>query len=307
MRIVKTVALATLFAAGPLAAAQENFGAGSQAAPWLKLSNNARSTAMGEAGVAVADDVNALTLNPAGLSQLKGQEVAFMHHAYILDSSVEHIAYGLNLGGNLGAAVGLDYVNFGAIDKYSFNTATNQLEKTGSFTPNGYHLDAALGYAFGGLSVGLDAKLISETIFETAASGFAADLGALWKSEGGLSLGAAVQNLGSQLNGSSLPMGVRAGAAYRLGLGDGKDGVTVAGDASVPSADTAASSFGAGLEYSARELYALRAGYKVAGNGGASGFTLGAGLAYSVFRLDYAFSAVGALGNSNQLSVLAKF
>ena len=300
--------LAVSALAMPAFADQTNFGAGSQAAPWLKLSNNARSTAMGEAGVAIADDVNAASLNPAGLAQLKGQEVAFMHHAYILDSAIEHLAYGLNVGENAGLAVSFDYLNFGAVDKYVVNTATNKLESNGTFNPSGYHLDLGAGYGFGAVSTGLNVKMVSESVDgSTAASAFAADLGALWKSAGGLSLGLALQDLGTKLNDANLPMGVRGGAAYKLGLGNASDALTFAADANVPSADTGATAFGAGLEYAAQDLYALRAGYKVAGNGGAAGFTVGAGVTYKIIHLDYAFSSVGVLGNSNQVSALLKF
>lgn len=301
-----SIAIAALFAlALPLAAAQENFGAGSQAAPWLKLSNNARTSAMGEAGVALADDVNAASVNPAGLTQLKGQQVAFMHHAYVLDSAIEHVAYGLQALDNLGVAFSFDYLNFGTIEKYSVN-GSNQLVADGSFNPNGMHFDAALGYGFGAFSVGANAKYVSQKFESTGGSAFAADLGALWRQgDEGASLGLSVQNLGSQLDGANLPLGVRAGAAYRLGLGNGQ--AALAADANVPSADSGASVFGGGLEYVGAELYALRAGYKAVGNGGAGGFTLGGGLRYSQAQLDYAFNSVGEIGNAHQVSALIKF
>jgi hypothetical protein len=307
MRSLSAFLVVSAFLAVPAMATQENFGAGSQAAPWLKLSNTARTTAMGEAGVAIADDVNAASVNPAGLSQLTGQEVAFMHHAYILDSAAEHLAYGLKLIENLGLSVSLDYLNFGSVNKYTVDTATNSLKEAGSFNPSGYHLDLGAGYAFGNLSAGLNLKMLGQTFESSGSSAFAADLGALWKNEGGLSLGAALQNLGTTLDGSNLPMGLRAGAAYKIGLSAPTDAVVLAADANMPSADAAATSFGAGVEYAAKDLYAIRAGYKMTGNGGAGGLTVGAGLSYKMARIDYAFSAVGDLGNSNQLSALLKF
>jgi long-subunit fatty acid transport protein len=262
---------------------------------------------MGEAGVAIADDVNAASMNPAGLSQLKGQELALMHHAFVMDSAVEHLAYGLNLIEGLGVSVSLDYLNFGSVDKYTIDTTTKQLKSSGSFSPSGYHLDLGAGYAFGPLAAGLNVKMLGQTFDASGSSAFAADLGALWKNASGFSLGAALQDLGTTLDGSNLPMGVRAGGAYKLAVGDATDSVSLAADASVPSADSAATTIGTGLEYSAKGLYALRAGYKLTGNGGVGGLTLGAGLGYKLARIDYAFSSVGALGNSNQVSALLKF
>lgn len=302
--------LALCFALGlalPLAAGQENFNAGSQAAPWLKLSNNARSTAMGEAGVALADDVNASDVNPAGLAQLQSQEVAFMHHAYVLDSAVEHVAYGLKPMENLGASISLDYLNFGKVDKYRVDTATNQLVSDGSFNPSGMHLDLGAGYSFGSVSAGLNAKWVSQSFDGSGSSTVGADLGVLWRQgETGLSLGLAEQNLGGQLDGANLPMSTRAGAAYRQAVG-AKDMATLAADANIPSAQASATSFGAGLEYAGHDLYAVRAGYKLVGNGGASGFTVGGGVKVSIVNLDYAFNAVGDLGNTHQVSALLKF
>jgi hypothetical protein len=302
-KFLALIAASTL--ALPLAAAQETFGAGSQAAPWLKLSNNARYSAMGEAGVALADDVNAAPLNPAGLAQLTTQEASFMHHAYVMDSAVEHIAYGLKAMDGLGLAVGFDYLNFGKIDKYTVG-AGNQLVADGSFNPSAMHADLGAGYGFGKFGVGLNAKFVSQSFDGTGGSAFGADLGALWRQgEQGLSLGLALQNVGSQLDGANLPMAVRAGAAYRLPLGSGTG--ALAGDFSLPSADAGASVFGGGVEYTGAELYSVRAGYKAAGNGGAGGLTLGAGIRYSVAQLDYAFNAVGELGNAHQVSALIKF
>lgn len=304
MRVHALLLALTAFCA-PLGAAQENFSAGSQAAPWLKLPNNARTTALGEAGVALADDVNAASQNPAGLALLKGQQVSFMHHAYILDSSIEHVAYGVQLMEGLGVAASLDYLNFGKIDKYSVN-ASNQLVAAGSFNPSGMHIDLGAGYSLGAFSVGVNAKHVSQRFEGSGGSAIGADLGALWsQGEAGLSLGASVQNFGGQLDGANLPLGYRAGAAYKLALGGGT--AAVAADANIPSADTGASVLSAGLEFTGAELYALRGGYKAAGNGGAGGFSLGGGVRYSVAQLDYAFNSVGELGNAHQLSALIRF
>ena len=305
MRALSKLAVAAVLLAAPAYADQTNSNSGSQAAPWLGLSNNARNAAMGGAGVAVADDVNAASLNPAGLAQLKGQEVSLMHKAYVLDSSIEHLGYGLGLNDHLGVALSLDYMNYGSVDKFSLD-ATNKLVASGSFNPSSYHVDLGSGYAIGALSAGLNLKVVGQSLDGgSSTSAFAVDLGTMWKTEGGFSLGLALQDLGSQLDGANLPTAVRLGGAYRLGLGD--NGLTLAADLAAPEADSSASTLGLGLEFNGHDAYALRAGYLAAGNGGASGLTLGAGLGYKILHLDYAFSAVGVLGNSNQISALLQF
>jgi hypothetical protein len=54
-------------------------------------------------------------------------------------------------------------------------------------------------------------------------------------------------------------------------------------------------------------LWALRGGYKIAGNGGAGGFSAGGGVQYSIIAVDYAFVSQGLLGSSNQVSLTLKF
>lgn len=289
-------------------AAQENFGAGSQAAPWLKLPNSARTAALGEAAAALGDDVNSVSVNPAGLTGLGGQQLSLLHNVYVQDSAVEHVAYGMSLGEGSGFAVSLDYLNFGTVDKYKLD-ASNNLVADGTFNPTGMDLNAAYAKAMGGVSLGLNAKMVSQTLDGAGSSAFGADLGALWRqSDGGLSLGLAVQNIGlGQLDGANLPLNIKAGLAYRLSVADGKDGLLFAADTNSPTADFGASAFSLGAEYSGGRLYALRGGYKLAGNGGAGGFSAGAGLTYNIATLDYAFVSQGVLGNSNQVSLTVKF
>jgi hypothetical protein len=306
VRVFVGVILCFIGCLGSLSADQTNFSAASQAAPWLTLSSNARSSALGDASVALADGVNGAGFNPAGLSQLQGQEAAFQHRSYILDTSIEHVAYGLDIAPFFGLAASVDYINFGSVDKFSLDPSTNQLTSNGSFNPSAYHVDLGAGYALGSLSLGATAKFISESLDgSTAATAAAADLGALWRSPMGLNLGLALLNLGSQLEGADLPLSGRAGAAWKLDLGGDSQVLTLAADVNVPWADDSASTFGGGVEYSI-SLYALRAGYKVVGNGGAAGLTLGAGLRFKAFQIDYAYSAIGELGNSNQLSALVR-
>jgi len=52
----------------PLAAAQDNFGAAGQAAPWLLVDADTRLSAMGDAGSALASDSGFQALNPAALA-----------------------------------------------------------------------------------------------------------------------------------------------------------------------------------------------------------------------------------------------
>src|SRR5665213_712726 len=292
---------------GAAFAAGNNVGA--QSATWLDLPNSARTAAMGGASRALADDVNTLAVNPAGLGGLTGQQVSLMHNAYVQDTSLEHIAYGLGLGSSDGFAVALDYMNYGSI---ATNTLSGgELVATGSsINPYGDAFEAGYGHSFGNFLVGATLELVAENLVGGATnSAVAGNLGVLWRQSvnDGLSAGAAVQNLGSQLDGTNLPTNYQAGLAYRLSLLDGRQGLAFAGDASVPAADAASDSFSLGAEYTGNSLWALRAGYKFVGNNGLGGLSVGGGLSYSIATIDYAFVTEGALGDANQFSLSAKF
>jgi hypothetical protein len=292
----------------PLGLRAESYGAGSQAAPWLKLPNAARAAAMGEAAVAVPGDVNSLSVNPAGLAEMQGSQASLLHHAYVQDSSMEHLAFGMKAGEQAGAALGVDYLNFGSVERYDLDGSGNLVAK-GTFNPSSMALNLGYGRAMGSFAAGLNVKMVSQSLDgSSSSSAFGADLGALWRQgKEGASAGLALQNLGSQLDGASLPLNIKVGAAYALALREAADRMLFAVDANVPTADSGASSFCLGAEYAGASLWALRAGYKVAGNGGAGGLSAGAGLSYSVASLDYAFLSQGALGSSNQLSLTLKF
>jgi len=302
------MAMALGLAAQSWAGVQSSFGAGTQAATWLRLPNSARTSAMGEASIAVADDVNTLSVNPAGLAGLNGQEASLFHHMYVADTAEEHAAYGLSLGQGSGAALSFDYLNFGSVDKYTLDSGGN-LTADGTLNPSGMAINLAYGRQIGFLDAGINVKMVSESLDGSSASGFAGDLGLLWRQsdKGGLSLGLAAQNLGTTLNGSNLPSAIQAGAAWKALLRDDKDALTLALDFSVPSADSSATLASAGAEYAGNSFWALRLGYKNAGNDGAGGLSLGAGLKYSIVGLDYAFVNQGLLGASNQVSLSAQF
>lgn len=304
----KLILMASLALAPALFA--ETFAAGSQAAPWLKLPNSARSAAMGEAVVAVGGDVNSISVNPAGLASLKGYEASLLHHAYVQDTSIEHLAFGMGMGDMGGAALSVDYLNFGPVDRYTVDPTTNSLQAAGSFTPSGMAVNAGYGKAIGPISAGINLKMVSQSLDgSSSSSAFGADFGAFWRQDPkeGLALGLAAQNFGSQLDGASLPGNFKLGAAYMLGLREGADDLLFAADVNAPTADTGASTVSLGAEYAGGSLYAVRGGYKIAGNGGAGGFSAGAGLKYSIAAIDYAFVNQGVLGNSNEVSLTFKF
>src|ERR1700679_3767466 len=85
-----TLLAAFFFTAAALRAqTATNLAVGSVAAQWLDIAGSARIEGLGEAYVAVADDANALGVNPAGLGRIIGTEISLTHDAYIQGADIE--------------------------------------------------------------------------------------------------------------------------------------------------------------------------------------------------------------------------
>ena len=66
--------------------------AGISTAQFLKIGVGGRASAMGDAFVAVANDVSALYWNPAGLTQFQDNQIIFSHNEWVVDLSLIHIS-----------------------------------------------------------------------------------------------------------------------------------------------------------------------------------------------------------------------
>jgi hypothetical protein len=306
---------AVLILSGTLAVAgwadQTNYNIGKVGGSELKIGLGARPVAMGEAFVALADDLNATAWNPAGLSQIAGINAGFMHNIYLQETSMEYLAYAQNLFPGAGIGANVTYFNYGSLDKYD---EVNGLPvANGSFTPT--VLTGTVGYGqrlLADLSVGASLKLISQTIDTEHYTAVAVDLGALYKTAiTGLQLGLALQNLGSQLGGADLPQNLKVGGAYVLPVKfAANDTWNTVLDVNVPFGDTTYTGLNLGTEYWYNQVVAGRLGYQVKNTGdlgGVAGLTAGAGVKLAMFNVDYALVSFGDLGLTHQLMVAVHF
>jgi hypothetical protein len=294
--------------AAPVAAAQTDSGLGGQAAPFLTQAPDARTAAMGQAGVALPAGASALSLDPAGLAGLTGQDLAVSHSLLPLGASLESAEYGVALGG--GAALGFsgEFMDMGSVDRSSFDAGGN-LVADGSFTPYGYSVGVAYAGQVANLALGALVKLVGQDIDGHGATTGAADAGLRYAlARSGFSLGAAVQDLGGTLYGSALPTLCRAGVSYSdLGVAGG---FSLSVDAALPTASASQASFLAGAEVALARYMTLRAGYQLAdrsGLDGLSGPSAGVGFGDGHWRADYAWVPHGDLGTDNQFSLSLQF
>jgi hypothetical protein len=300
--------LALALASAPLWADQSNSGVGSQAASFLTLASDARSSAMGQAGTALPAGAQSLGLNPAGLAGLQGQQLSLSHNVLPLGATLESAEYGVGLGRS---TLGLDanYVNLGTLEKSTVDASGN-IVSAGTVMPYGYDVGLAWGLQLlDPLALGVLVKAVGEDIGGTHDSTVAGDLGLLyrtpWKP---LSLGLALQNLGGTIFGSALPLQTRAGLSYSNITAAG--GLSLSLDAIVPSAAASQSVYAAGLEWCVVRYMRLRAGYQLAdqsGIDGTSGLSLGAGFSNHGWEVDYAWVPRGDLGSDNQFSFSSQF
>ncbi|MBI4656748.1 MAG: PorV/PorQ family protein [Elusimicrobia bacterium] len=279
-------------------------GAGTSAAPFLKIDAGARASAMGGAFVALADDSNAIFHNPAGMALLDRKEVGLAHNEWFEGIKSENLSYGHPLGPASTLGFGANLFLSGSMDKYNENGI-----KTGSFDffegafSIGLALDMGKGFYAGAAAKNIYQKTDSEKAFA-----YAGDLGFIYN-QGSLNLGAALQNLGSEMKlykeSFDLPFGFLAGAAYRV---KNYGWLTL----EISGYNDARTAFSAGAEgelpVNVREMIFLRAGF-VSGRSrdAGSGLSAGIGIRNQGLRIDYAFVPFGELGNSHKISMSFKF
>lgn len=69
-------------------------------ATFLKIGVGAIPVSMGEAFSAVANDVNAISYNPAGLAQIKGQQLLLVHNQWFEDIKHDYLSFAHNISPN---------------------------------------------------------------------------------------------------------------------------------------------------------------------------------------------------------------
>lgn len=290
----------------PLAQAANN-NVGTSGAQFLKIGAGARPTAMGDAFVGIADDVNAVYFNPAGLATLARPEIAAMHASYFQDMNYDFGAYAQP------SSIGTFGISAATLEIKDFDKRDVNESDLGSFDS----LDAAYGLSYGrklneALSMGATARYIKQEIDNVSANAWAGDVGVLDRFERlPLSVGVAIRNFGQQIKfndvGDPLPMIVDVGVGTHL-VGDK---LLLGLDVKKPRDND--TQFGVGSEWkqklSGDFKFLLRGGYNSAGTdaSGTTGISLGGGLAFRQLDFDVAWVPFGVLGNTMRYTIHVRF
>ena len=311
---------------------------GATVGDFLTIEPSARIAAMGNAGVAMGEDLDAVYYNPAAIGALDHAGLSFMHSAWLAGISFDYGAGVLPLGGWGSVFASITALHSGDMDVRTVDQPLGTGEKFGVE-------DVALGLGYGRqitarFAVGLQLNYLQETIWHSSLGAFAFNVGTLYRiSKNGLHLGSSISNWGTQsdysgrdlrvtydptpgVNGdnSSLPGSAFAGdfplpVLFRVGVGmphqlNRQTRLEWEVDAFHPSDNT--ESVSAGAELTLRNALSVRAGYQNAFEHDSElGGTLGAGFKGRMeawdYRLDYAWADHGRLGSTHRVSLALTF
>jgi len=283
---------------------------GTTGANFLKIGIGPRAAGMGEAQVAVCNDVASVFWNPAGLARIGSQEASFMYNLWFEGIRSQYFGYTYphpTIGTFAGS---INYLSMDKIEGYTANDV-----KTGKVTA--YDLLGVLSYgrklAYG-IDVGINLKLIQQKLEKESSSAFGVDIGVIgglgrWLKVKGmekLTIGLNLQNLGSKVNfqkeEGNLPLNFKFGAGLTKEVFG--DPLTIAIDGNLPNDNEFYGSFG--IEYWVRDLIALRLGYK-SGEDLGKGISFGGGIKVNIFQLDYALVHFGELGYTHRIGIVTRF
>jgi hypothetical protein len=295
--------------------------AGTASAQFLKIGVGARSGAMGESFIAVANDASALYWNPAGISQFETNEVLFSHTAWLVD--IQHEFFGAVYHPTLDDAVGLSVTSLHTDDM----PVTTEVQPLGNGTY--FHFgDVAVGLTYSRkltsqFSFGATVRYFEETLDALKMRGTLLDFGTYyWTGLGTLRFSAVVTNFGSQISPSGTAYQIDGEAVtqfqefspptmFKFGFAfepfqNATNALTTSVQLNHPNDNS--ENLSAGAEYRYANMFFVRGGYKF--NVDEESFSLGVGVAASVsavtLHFDYGYAPFKNLGGIHRLSVIGQ-
>lgn len=344
------------------------------AVPFLLITPDARSGAMGDAGVAVAGDVNSSSINVSKLAFIDkpyGFAVSYSPwlKSLVSDINLAYLSGFYKIDDRNTIAASLRYLSLGQIQLTDINkqdlgiASPSEMAFDVSFVRNfgsEFSLGTSLRYIYSNLSSGQ----VSGNLLVKGGQSLAVDISGLYKTETSmfgksttLSAGANISNIGTKMSYSDsgmnyfLPTNLKLGGASSMQIDDlsqlvfaldfnkllvptqpiyDSNGQIVKGKD--PNRSVPAGIFGSfsdapggfseelkevgistGLEYWYNQQFALRAGYNYQSpmKGDNRYFTLGAGLKYNIFNIDFSYliasTQTSPLANTLRFSLLFNF
>ncbi len=212
-------AIALVLAAGLFAPPSAALAARDAGLPgeFLNYGVGSRPLGMGRAYTGVADDIDSLYWNPAGLSTYRSSQVEFQHSPLVLGGAYQYLAFSQPL-------YAMGHFGIGAVNLASGNVPridSNNVE-VGSFSDR--ETAYLLAYAHRvkeRFDLGVTAKMAEHSIDGRTARGYGADLGSLYRVSERFKVGAMVRNAVRPVyryssDKETFPMIVRTGASMKF-------------------------------------------------------------------------------------------
>ncbi len=320
LRLLAAFCISTLLA--PL-----TFAGSKSSADFLKIPIGAQGAAMGQAYTALAEGVDSLNWNPAGIALAPsytnnpslGMSVSRQEQAF--GTGLDQLGVVLPSSLNRHTALGINLVRmtYGAQEERSADR-----QKTGSFESYDLSLGLSAARNFNGVFAGAQVKVIREQLASYTADGYAIDMGL--QGAGPINrmyYGVAVKNLGPKMkfinDSFQLPLTLSLGTAYRI---TGPLALTVDVHHRPYQSQTTVAM---GAQFAASRSVALRAGYMAklsdavtstqrntgakqgSSFGNLNGVGAGLGFRFSRFTMDYALTPFGELGNTQTVTISSWF
>jgi len=283
------------------------FANGTNSFSFLQMNIGSRAQGMGNAFTAMTSDLNSIYYNPAGIGFSNRPALMFFHGQLYEDLAVENFSSMYPFKNRITLSFGLSYLHLPALKKYDINPQGDIVDTGTEFQVYDFVPQIGVSYRFRNeLGVGLQVKYLQERIDNVTASGFAIDVGFIYKVPVDfLSIGASVQNLGPNLQYESvkenLPLTYRIGAAYQIP----QYMITFSFDAVKTVKEEW--DFHPGMEVEFLQSFALRAGYQFEQDLG-GGYNVGAGFNFlNNYGINYVFSPYGILGSTHKAEISVHF
>lgn len=296
-RLIRAAAAAAalLLALPGLAPAQEAANGGAPG-EWLRSYVGARTLGLGGAFVGEASDVSAVLWNPAGLSTLVPNEVHFETARLFEDTAIH--SFGFAVPGNRLPSFALSVV---ALRSGNFDRTNELNDPLGTFSEGEtaylFTMSRSITPRF---ALGLNAKLVQQSVESFSGNGFGFDLGGLYDVTPTLRLGASVMNLGGPnltLRDTEEKYPVELKGGFSLHVLNGRGLLS----AEVDNSKGDGARFHGGSEYWVQPMLALRVGMNDQEPGGGFSYRFA-----SNYQLDYGVSD-HTLGLVHRVGVTYRF
>ena len=178
--------------------AQETSKAGTTAAQFLRIPAGPAGTGMGGAITANIFDVSSMFWNPAGLADVRGNQMMFEYTDWFID--LNHTFFAAAMPVSDKGSIGLNVI---ALTMDEFEETNFQFPEGTGRKFNAYSVSVGVTYAhqlFEGFRAGVNLKYVREQISESNASTIAFDVGTLYETPfAGIRFGVSITNVGGDM------------------------------------------------------------------------------------------------------------